>query len=243
MIPKLEHIWNDGVITKQPTYTEKGEIKYTCTLCGDTYTEEIPQLEKKGKLVVSNETVRAGDEVQVKLYLEENPGTTALSMDVAFPEYFTLKDVQYTDLLSTKPTSSAMTRNPFTISWVSPNSSDVDNTGLFATLTFEVSLNTPVQDYPITVTYKPNNVFDTALVNVPLDIDNGMVEVLKPTPGDVNRDGAINMKDLVLIQQLINHWDVDIVERAADVNDDGDIDMIDLVILQRYINGWEVVLK
>ena len=70
-----------------------------------------------------------------------------------------------------------------------------------------------------------------------------MVEVLKPTPGDVNRDGAINMKDLVLIQQLINHWDVDIVERAADVNDDGDIDMIDLVILQRYINGWEVVLK
>lgn len=243
VIPKLEHIWNDGVITKQPTYTEKGEIKYTCTLCGDTYTEEIPQLEKKGKLVVSNETVRAGDEVQVKLYLEENPGTTALSMDVAFPEYFTLKDVQYTDLLSTKPTSSAMTRNPFTISWVSPNSSDVDNTGLFATLTFEVSLNTPVQDYPITVTYKPNNVFDTALVNVPLDIDNGMVEVLKPTPGDVNRDGAINMKDLVLIQQLINHWDVDIVERAADVNDDGDIDMIDLVILQRYINGWEVVLK
>lgn len=243
VIPKLEHIWNDGVITKQPTYTEKGEITYTCTLCGDTYTEEIPQLEKKGKLVVSNETVRAGDVVQVKLYLEENPGITALSMDVAFPDYFTLKDVQYTDLLSSKPTSSAMTRNPFTISWVSPNSSDVDNTGLFATLTFEVSLNTPVQDYPITVTYKSNNVFDAALINVPLDIDNGTVEVLKPTPGDVNRDGAINMKDLVLIQQLINHWDVDIVERAADVNDDGDIDMKDLVLLQRYINGWEVVLK
>ena len=243
IIPANGHSWNNGVITKQPTYTEKGEITYTCTICGDTYTEDIPQLEKKGKLIVSSETVRAGELVQVKLYLDENPGITALSIDVTFPEYFTLKNVQYTDLLSSKPSNSAMTRNPFTISWVSSDSSDVANTGLFALLTFEVNLNTPVQDYPITVTYKPNNVFDSALINVPLDIDNGTVEVLKPTPGDVNRDGAINMKDLVLIQQLINHWDVDIVERAADVNDDGDIDMKDLVLLQRYINGWEVVLK
>ena len=51
------------------------------------------------------------------------------------------------------------------------------------------------------------------------------------------------MKDLVLIQQLINRWDVQIVESAADVNDDGEINMKDLVLLQRYINGWEVVLK
>lgn len=50
-------------------------------------------------------------------------------------------------------------------------------------------------------------------------------------------------KDLVLIQQLINRWDVQIVESAADVTDDGEINMKDLVLLQRYINGWEVVLK
>ena len=242
VIPQLEHIWNDGVVSKQPTFKEKGEITYTCTLCGDTYTEEIPKLAKKGKLVVSNETVRAGDTVQVMIYLEENPGITALSIDVEFSEHFTLKNVKYTDLLQNRPSNSPLSNNPFTISWASSTSSDIDSTGLFATLTFEVGLDTPVDEYPIYISYNANNVFDSELVNVPLVIDEGIVNVLKPTPGDVNRDGNINMKDLVLIQQFINHWEVNIVESAADVNDDGEINMKDLVLLQRYINGWEVVL-
>ena len=136
-----------------------------------------------------------------------------------------------------------MSNNPFTISWASSATSDVDRTGLFAILTFEVDLNTPVDYYSITISYNSNNIFDSSLINVPFDVDNGTVTVLKPTPGDVNRDGNINMKDLVLIQQLINHWNAHIDERAADVNDDGEINMKDLVLLQRYINGWEVVLK
>ena len=243
VIPMLEHQWNDGTVTKEPTYTEPGEIKYTCSLCGDTRTESVPCKEKKGKLTISNETVRAGDEVTVKLYLDENPGITALSINVNFPNRFILKDVQYMGLFPNQPSSSPMNYNPFTVSWASPTSTDIDNTGLFAILTFDVGIDVPLADYPITVTYNAENVFDSAFVNVPLDIENGTVSVLKPTPGDVNRDGNINMKDLVLIQQLINRWDVQIVESAADVNDDGEINMKDLVLLQRYINGWEVVLK
>ena len=243
VIPMLEHQWNDGTVTKEPTYTEPGEIKYTCSLCGDTRTESVPCKEKKGKLTISNETVRAGDEVTVKLYLDENPGITALSINVNFPNRFILKDVQYMGLFPNQPSSSPMNYNPFTVSWASPTSTDIDNTGLFAILTFDVGIDVPLADYPITVTYNAENVFDSAFVNVPLDIDNSTVSVLKPTPGDVNRDGNINMKDLVLIQQLINRWDVQIVESAADVTDDGEINMKDLVLLQRYINGWEVVLR
>ena len=93
------------------------------------------------------------------------------------------------------------------------------------------------------MTYKADNIIDSTLEDIPFDVENGTVSVQRPTPGDVNRDGAINMKDIVLVQQYINHWDVSIVERAADVNDDGDINMKDLVILQQYINGWEVELK
>ena len=243
VIPMLEHQWDDGTITKEPTYTEPGEVKYTCSLCGDTRTEPVPCKEKKGKLTISNETVRAGNEVTVKLYLDENPGITALSININFPNEFILKDVQYMGLFPNQPSSSPMNYNPFTISWASPTSTDIDNTGLFAVLTFDVGIDVPLADYPITVTYNAENVFDSAFVNVPLDIENGTVSVLKPTPGDVNRDGNINMKDLVLIQQLINRWDVQIVESAADVTDDGEINMKDLVLLQRYINGWEVVLK
>ena len=37
----------EGVVTKQATTTEEGEITYTCTVCGDTYTETIPVLEEE----------------------------------------------------------------------------------------------------------------------------------------------------------------------------------------------------
>ncbi|MCD8381169.1 MAG: S-layer homology domain-containing protein, partial [Lachnospiraceae bacterium] len=36
------HTWDDGVVTVEPTETETGVKTYTCTVCGDTYTEVIP---------------------------------------------------------------------------------------------------------------------------------------------------------------------------------------------------------
>lgn len=39
---KCEHEYDDGVITKEATCTEKGEKTFTCTLCEKTKTEGIP---------------------------------------------------------------------------------------------------------------------------------------------------------------------------------------------------------
>ena len=63
------------------------------------------------------------------------------------------------------------------------------------------------------------------------------------SPGDINGDKKVNMKDLVLLQQYLNNWDVAINEKAANVNGDEKINMKDLVLLQQYLNGWEVELK
>lgn len=43
-IPAYGHKWNNGVITKQATETEEGEIQYTCRRCNETKTEPIPKL-------------------------------------------------------------------------------------------------------------------------------------------------------------------------------------------------------
>ncbi len=40
--PSTEHEWNDGVITTAPTCTTAGVKTYTCTTCGETYTESVP---------------------------------------------------------------------------------------------------------------------------------------------------------------------------------------------------------
>ena len=44
VIDALGHDWDDGVVTIQPTETEKGEKTYTCKVCGETRIEEIPAL-------------------------------------------------------------------------------------------------------------------------------------------------------------------------------------------------------
>ncbi len=39
-----EHTWDEGVVTVEPTYKTTGIRTYTCTECGETYSEEIPVL-------------------------------------------------------------------------------------------------------------------------------------------------------------------------------------------------------
>ena len=39
------HTWDNGVVTKEPTTTEKGIRTYTCTVCKGTKTEDIQMLE------------------------------------------------------------------------------------------------------------------------------------------------------------------------------------------------------
>lgn len=43
-IPATGHVWNDGVITKQPTQTATGIKTYTCLTCGETKEEVLDKL-------------------------------------------------------------------------------------------------------------------------------------------------------------------------------------------------------
>ena len=62
------------------------------------------------------------------------------------------------------------------------------------------------------------------------------------TPGDVNDDGDINMKDLTRLQQYLAQWEVKINKENANVNGDSDINMIDLTRLQQKLADWDVEL-
>ena len=44
VIPAKGHVWNDGVITKEPTQTETGIKTYTCLTCGETKYEVLDKL-------------------------------------------------------------------------------------------------------------------------------------------------------------------------------------------------------
>ena len=55
VIPKTEHTWNAGEVTKQPTTAETGIKTYTCSSCGATRTETLaklkPQTITPGKII------------------------------------------------------------------------------------------------------------------------------------------------------------------------------------------------
>lgn len=78
-------------------------------------------------------------------------------------------------------------------------------------------------------------------INGNVDVD---VRYLIALAGDVNNDGAVNLKDVVLIRRYIaGGWGVELDESIADVNKDGAVNLKDVVILRRYIaGGWNVTL-
>ena len=62
--------------------------------------------------------------------------------------------------------------------------------------------------------------------------------------GDINEDGSINLKDVVLLRRYIaGGWNVTLDETTADINKDGSVNLKDVVLLRRYIaGGWNVKL-
>lgn len=45
IVPALEHQWNDGIVTREPTCTEAGVKTFTCSQCHNTKTEPLAALE------------------------------------------------------------------------------------------------------------------------------------------------------------------------------------------------------
>ena len=95
----------------------------------------------------------------------------------------------------------------------------------------------PDGDYTVTVSkygFAPKTV--TAQVrSVP-----AQVEIKIYHYGDCDNNGAVNMKDYVLLQKYLNQWSVVIDELTANMNGDRAINMKDLTVLQRFLNGWPI---
>lgn len=73
-----DHNYDQGVIAKEATFIEEGEIIYTCSICGDSYTESIPIREDevivtvtdKINLTTDYKAGRYSDRVEFKFKIE-----------------------------------------------------------------------------------------------------------------------------------------------------------------------------
>ncbi len=222
-IPKTDH-----------TYDDKKDKD--CNVCGET------RVVGTATFAVDDVFCAPGDTVDVKIYTQNNPGIVAAQLRLEYDsDVLEVVEVKSKDFanIATGPLDS----NPLVVNWVDTINPNNDTDGVFAIVTFRVKDGAQLGTTPITVTYDPENVYDSVYENVEFETKAGSVNVAEYVSGDINSDGSINNKDYGLLMQYVNQWSVNIVEGAADVNRDGSVNNKDLGLLMQYLNGWNVQLK
>ena len=64
----IVHSWDEGAVTKEPTSEETGIRLYTCIVCGEQSTEEIPVIPYIVGDIDGNEDITSTDAVYLLMY-------------------------------------------------------------------------------------------------------------------------------------------------------------------------------
>ena len=254
-----EHSYT-AVVTA-PGCTEAGYTTYTCSQCGDSYVadetaplghsfangfctvcgasdpnyvEPTPDPDAP-KLVVSDARARAGEQLTVTVSIENNPGVAGLDMRLVYDaNVLTLNNIASGGLFSGFSTG----RNI-----ILDEDGDVTEDSVIMTLTFTVADDAEEGSYMVGVIVREATNYD--LDDVELAVVSGKVNVVDFIYGDANNDGAISIKDVVLLRRFLSNYDdvtgTSTVEigLGADANGDGTISIKDVVILRRYLSSYD----
>lgn len=191
----------------------------------------------------STKSALPGASVNIDISLKNNPGVASLGLDIAYNKnILTLENVTYNSELGGKVQTSPLTDNPAKILWVN-SSAEFKSDAVFATLTFKVSENAKSGvKSPITLTYDQNNIYNIKEVNVDCAVENGAVTITDLIPGDINKDKAVNNKDVTRLMQYLAHWNVEVNAQALDTNGDKAVNNKDVSRLMQYLAHWDVEL-
>ena len=241
----------NGVVTAKAA----GNANITVTTADGGFTASCAITVKKdetpiedGAAIVTVATVkgRAGKSVDVIISLENNPGITGAILTINYNENFTLTNVQSGEALSSLTFADLAVPylNPIRLSW--DGLTDDTTNGVLVTLTFSIPDGTEVGEYPVTITYDSDDIYNEDFNDVPIKVIDGKISVINVTYGDINGDGKINGKDITLLRRHITGgFDLSSFDQeAADVNHDGKINGKDITLIRRYITGgFGVVLN
>ncbi|MBO5558201.1 cohesin domain-containing protein [Ruminococcus sp.] len=125
---------------------------------------------------VTDSSCYAGDEIEVEVKIENNPGIISCLLLVNYDsQYMTLIDAQSGDYedVSFGP----IENNPFSLTWSDGLHDNNTNDGCLVRLKFKISESTPIDSYPISLSYDPDNVFNFDEDNVYFDTADGIITV------------------------------------------------------------------
>ena len=206
------HAWDEGTVTKEPTYTESGEKTYTCTVCGEEKTEDIPVSEH-------THNWNAGEETKAPTCTETGEMTyTCTECGETKTEVIIATGHSYGEWVAEDATNH---KNECSCGDVITEAHTWDE----GTVTkMPTTTETGIRTYKCTVCK-----FERT-EEIPVLGEN--------RNGDANGDSFIDVGDVVLVRKFVaGGYNVTVDLSAADVNDDGIVDVKDIIYLRRHIAG------
>ncbi len=248
---------------EDPTCTKDGHIEYCCFGCGDVYVETVPAyghdyVESKvdgavvivckncgetkeeesepcdSQIVVESKTVSAGKQVEIAVYIENNPGFSWLSLTLEYSDELELVQVKNGELISDFTSGRNLVWAP---------DEDVAEDGVLMTIVFNVSDTTQAGDYDITLNL--NECYDSNEQDVEFVVMDGTLTVVDYVYGDANGDGKVDGKDVVRLKNYLADYDYNNdtssveIFGGADANGDGSVDGKDVIRLKKYLANYD----
>ena len=185
----------------------------------------------------------AGKLVKIGVTLLHDVEISSLRALISWDEKLELVNAEY-DIYNPKDTSSLVyepeeydddfnplwstVTNPFPFNWLSAKRVVTGETVPYLTLTFRVSEDAePGEFLPVTAEINQEDVFVGVGREIPFNLYNGGVTVIRVIPGDVDRDETVCNKDVAALSRYLNGEEM-VVKGDEDVNEDEAVDALDL---------------
>lgn len=188
--------------------------------------------DETGKLVLSSERARAGDEVTVSVSIEDNPGIMVMVLGIDYDKS-RLELIGHEDGILTGWT---VVKNAV---WIGDD--DSTSNGVILKLKFRVLDNAEDGDAQVTVLYSDGDIANHMEETKHPAVEAGKVTVCSVLPGDLTGDGSVNALDLLRLKRHLAGENVELAT-SADLTGDGSVNALDLLRLKRHLAGEDVVL-
>lgn len=229
----------DGYVCDPQTFQTEGTQSVTATYNDLSVTFDVT-VSSAGLFLVSDASARAGETVDVAVRIQRNPGIVSAWLELDYDtDVLELTGVRNGGIFSDACFTPAgdLTATPFRVLFIDALSeTNYTQDGELVVFTFRVRTDAPADATTLRLTHRANSTVDVSLQNVPFETQDGTFTVNR-LPGDVNADGCVDMKDVVMLRRYLANWGVTINLSNADVDMEADVDVRDVVYITRFLAG------
>ena len=152
---------------------------YSNILGNTVITAKYEDENNDARFVVDNATAKRGESVAVQINLENNPGLTSAALNISYDKDLTLTKFEVDSTTFTGQfvgPQQVPAKDQIRLVWAD-GTTEIAESGNFATLYFEVADTATLGAHMITVNYDEEDVFNLNGDNVPFKIINGSILV------------------------------------------------------------------